>query len=345
MNEWVTVASDRLRYRPGVALFSLEGKQEQRSETGLSARDVASGSSGPVISVVLGTLNRRRFLKAAIRSIRENHIAMPYEIIVIDGGSTDGSLAWLTRQKDIITIIQHNGGEWRGQELLHRSWGYFMNLGFRCASGEYVCMVSDDCILVPGAIAEGVSHLDALRASGVMVGAGAFYFRDWPDAHEFHVQLTLGNRMMVNHGLFVRDALSAVNWIEEERYAFYHADSDLCLKLWQRGYEVVDCPNSYVEHYFLADRAGRSSMTAVERRDWQSYLDRWTGVMFDGREENAGGQVTKAYVDPCRSASRFPRLEVTLHRLSRTTATVAAPAKRAARKALPTLARNRRSSR
>ena len=45
----------------------------------------------PIISIVLGTYNRKNFLKETIKSIRNNNINVPYEIIVIDGGSSDGS--------------------------------------------------------------------------------------------------------------------------------------------------------------------------------------------------------------------------------------------------------------
>ena len=77
----------------------------------------------PVISIVLGSYNRLQVLKQAIKSIRNNGIAVPYEIIVIDGGSTDGSMAWLIKQKDIITIVQHNHGKWKGTQIKRRSWG------------------------------------------------------------------------------------------------------------------------------------------------------------------------------------------------------------------------------
>jgi glycosyltransferase involved in cell wall biosynthesis len=288
----------------------------------------------PVVSVVLGTRNRRRFLKATIGSIRQHCSGLPHEIIVVDGGSSDGSLKWLARQKDVITIIQHNGGEWRGSELPRRSWGYFMNLGFHCASGDYVCMVSDDCVLVPGAIEKGVSHLEGLRSRGVNVGAGAFYWRNWPDEPEYHVQLTLGGRMMVNHGLYLREALAEVGWIEEERYAFYHADSDLCMKLWQRCYEVVDCPDSYVEHYSHADREPRSSRSAVTTADWRGYLDKWTGVMFDSGHDSIGSRVAKTHDDPSRSVRAFPRTDITRRRLEQTVRSSARFARRVVHKVL-----------
>lgn len=62
------------------------------------------------ISIVLGSYNRLEFIKLAIKSIRNEIINLNSEIIVIDGGSTDVTLNWLLKQKDIITIIQHNRG-------------------------------------------------------------------------------------------------------------------------------------------------------------------------------------------------------------------------------------------
>ena len=126
------------------------------------------------ISVVLGSLNRKRFLKAAIRSVRNSGISVPYEIIVVDGGSTDGSLRWLSRQKDIITIVQHNRGNFGGQPVIRRSWGYFMNLALRCAQGKFIVMISDDILLIPGSIMNGLNYFEDLTLQGRTVGAVAF---------------------------------------------------------------------------------------------------------------------------------------------------------------------------
>ena len=92
-----------------------------------------------MISVVLGSYNRLNFLQLAIQSVRAQVDSQLREIIVVDGGSSDGSMEWLLEQKDIITIVQHNRGEWLGKKITRRSWGYFMNLAFKCASAKYVC--------------------------------------------------------------------------------------------------------------------------------------------------------------------------------------------------------------
>ena len=90
------------------------------------------------ISVVIATYNRYHFLRHAIFSVRKELTCIPHEIIVIDGGSTDGTLKWLPFQKDIISIIQNNRGTWKGSHIERRSWGYFINLGFKCAQGKYL---------------------------------------------------------------------------------------------------------------------------------------------------------------------------------------------------------------
>lgn len=201
------------------------------------------------VSIVLGSYNRFELLKLAIDSIRTNGIEQPYEIIVVDGGSSDGTLDWLMRQTDVISIVQHNrvGGKRR------RNWGYFMNLAFKAAQGKYVLMLSDDCLLLKGSVERGLAHAASLEKEGRRIGGIAFYFRDWPIDRTYHVQKTLGGMLMVNHGLFSREALAAVGYAEEDAYSFYKADSDLALKLWHAGYEIVDCPTAFVEHLLLPE--------------------------------------------------------------------------------------------
>ncbi len=96
------------------------------------------------ISIVLGSYNRIEFLKQTINSVRFNCTGLEYEIIIIDGGSTDGTIKWLVGQKDIITIIQHNRGKINGKKIERKSWGYFMNLGFKSSKYGYILMISDD---------------------------------------------------------------------------------------------------------------------------------------------------------------------------------------------------------
>ena len=258
-------------------------------------------SYAPLISVVIGSYNRRKFLKPTIESVRAELINTPHEIIVIDGGSTDGTVGWLIKQKDIITIIQHNRGEWRGKSVKRKSWGYFMNLGFKSATGKYICMLSDDCLVIPGAIQNGVKLFDRSLKKRDKVGAVAFYWRNWPKQKSYWVGLTFGNKMFVNHGLYLNSALEQVDYADEDSYTFYHADGDICLRLSEKGYICIDSPNSYIEHYSHANVKVRKSNLAKQKEDWDTYKKRW------GRlgTSNKGNWVSKEFIDHANTVDRY----------------------------------------
>jgi glycosyltransferase involved in cell wall biosynthesis len=262
-------------------------------------------TSNKQISVVLGSYNRLFFLKLTIQSIRQEVHDIFHEIIVVDGGSDDGSLQWLVAQKDIITIIQHNRGIWDGKQIERRAWGYFMNLAFKCAQGKYVCMLSDDCLVVPGAIKNGYNVFEQALAAGRKIGAVAFYWRDWSTQKKYHVGCTLGNKMYVNHGLYLNDALKAVDYIDEENYFFYSADGDLCLKMWQQGHECIDSQSSFIEHYPHANLGVRKTNYMRQKPDTKNYLKKWTGIFYDPKLDNQGVLLELEFDDKFNTGQQF----------------------------------------
>lgn len=237
----------------------------------------------PKISMVIGSFNRCKLLQLCIDAVRRELDGESYEIIVVDGGSTDGTVEWLTQQKDIISIIQHNRGEWNGKTIERKPWAYFMNLAFKCASGKYICMLSDDSLIVPGAILNGVDLFDEMLEQGVKLGGVAFYFRDYPVRKKYAVAVNVGN-LYVNHGLYLNAAMKEVGYCDEA-YHFYFSDTDLCLKMKAAGYKVIPSKTSFVEHYFEATPEIRASNNDERKlADRQRLIDKWKGSAYPENE-------------------------------------------------------------
>lgn len=136
------------------------------------------------------------------------------------------------------------------------------------------------------------------------MGGVAFYFRNWPPEREYYVQRTLGGKLMVNHGLFLRDALEDVAWVDEDSYAFYKADGDLCLRLWEAGYEITDAPGAFVEHFFDANEEVRLQNNATLEQDKKTYAARWRKLALLSRGAGNMGKIILEFDDPERTAER-----------------------------------------
>ncbi|MCM1332614.1 MAG: glycosyltransferase [Bacteroides sp.] len=202
------------------------------------------------ISVVLGAKNRKNLIQATIESIRNNGFRGSLEIIVIDGGSKDGTCDWLARQKDIFTIIQPNYsviGE-GGYSVRAHSWGEFMNIGFKYAHSDYICMVSDDLILAPGCLQTGYDEICKRQKEGERIGGGAFYFREFP-RHDYYRVINLPqNFININHGFYYKPALEDVGYLDESSYNFYCGDGDISMRLNLAGWKTISLNNCFALH-------------------------------------------------------------------------------------------------
>ena len=49
----------------------------------------------------------------------------------------------------------------------------------------------------------------------------------------------------------------------------------------------------------------RNSNLKKQKDDWDSYLDKWSGIFYDPEKKNAGGWIEKEFHDPHLTAKAF----------------------------------------
>jgi len=103
-------------------------------------------SASPLVSVIVPSFNHAPYLRECIDSVLSQDHA-PLELIVVDDGSTDDSLAILQSYGTRITLLQQRGG----RQARAR------NLGLGVAQGELVAFLDSDDRYRPGRISAAVA--------------------------------------------------------------------------------------------------------------------------------------------------------------------------------------------
>lgn len=102
---------------------------------------MAGGAVSVLVSVVTVCLNERRGLERTIESVRAQTFTA-WELLVVDGGSQDGSLEVLERHRDVVawSTSGRDGGVYdaqnRGARQARGEWLSFLNAGDAFASPD-----------------------------------------------------------------------------------------------------------------------------------------------------------------------------------------------------------------
>ena len=192
----------------------------------------------PKISVVTAVLNRAGSIERALASVREQ--GYPHvEHVVVDGGSTDGTIELLARSEGIRWVSEPDDG-----------LADAMNKGIAMAAGEWIGWLNSDDYYLPGAlnaVAEALAaNPDARWITGrcPIIGAGdqeirraITAYKNWLLRH-YSFPLYLTQNFISCPATFVRkDAYEAVGPLDP-RYRI-SMDYDVFLRIARRWDPVV----------------------------------------------------------------------------------------------------------
>jgi dolichol-phosphate mannosyltransferase len=211
-------------------------------------------------SVVIPALNERDNLEPLLQSLKKvvDGLVSSWEIIVVDGGSTDGTVE-LARQMDARVIFQSEPG-----------YGGALKAGFEAARGEVVVTMDADCSHDPDFIREFWEHqseADILIASRYVPGGRAEM-----SALRLFLSRVLNVSFAWLLALPVKDLSSGFRFYKRsalERLPFRSRDFDvleeILIHAYAEGFKILEVPFHYKPR-----RYGRSHVKLA--RFARSYL-------------------------------------------------------------------------
>jgi GT2 family glycosyltransferase len=237
------------------------------------------------LAVAVVSFDARDALQACLESVAS---ARPVELVVVDNGSTDGSIELVASRFPQATLLVNER---------NRGYGAAANQAFGACTAPAMLLLNSDTVLAPDALSELGRYLAAHPSAGVVgprlanldgsLQPSTFPF---PSVGDLLVGDTglhrLVRRLPGLRGRFLRtwahDVPRAVPWLRgaalairrnafeaaggfDEDFFMYWEEVDLCRRLAEAGFQTHYAPVTTVLH---AGAASTSKRATVMRREW-----------------------------------------------------------------------------
>lgn len=233
----------------------------------------------PELAAVIVNYNAGAELREALQSIADDMAGHPWQAVVVDNASTDGSSAIVSEFAPHAQVLRN---------AVNVGFGRGINQGVAASNAPWVLIMNPDCRLERGAIATMRAECEARRQCAIVGprvldpdGAEQGSARGDPDmltgffGRTGPLRHLLPSASVSRRNVVASDGKSAtVDWVSgacmlvrrsafeqvggfDARYFLYWEDADLCRRLRARGYEIRYVPAATAVH-----RVGHSSKTA-----------------------------------------------------------------------------------
>lgn len=223
-------------------------------EGGVRSPDLVTGGAPPEVSVVMLVRDRKEYHQRTLDSLHRWPAGRPFELVMVDNGSTDGSTellreAALQGRASRVVLVAENQGS---------SGGFNLGFHFSDPRSRYLMKLdSDICMLSAGWLERALAAFEGNRDVGlvslrqrnhVMMHCMRFARRgasrlapmlSWP----------CGSAMVLNRSVFER--LGELLELPGERYVL--DDVDYCMRVERLGLEAVVVWDVLVHHQIHLD--------------------------------------------------------------------------------------------
>lgn len=238
------------------------------------------------LSIMIVNWNTGQALLNCLESIFDNPPDQPFEVILVDNASSDGSAHAAELRYPQVHVIH---------SPTNRGFAGANNLAFEQAGGEYMLLLNPDTVVYPGALQTLLDFLEEnpkAGAAGAMLlnpdGSlqpscspeptlgrefmrlfhikgvrpdGYYEMSDWDPSSPRRVDTLLGACLMVR-----REARHETG-LMDEAFFMYSEEVDYCRRLRQAGWEIYWVPQARMVHL-----GGQSTHQAASKMFLQLYL-------------------------------------------------------------------------
>jgi len=250
------------------------------------------------ISVVIVNWNTRDLLKKCLESVYKTIHDLPFEVIVVDNNSSDGSADMLREEfPSVITLINRE----------NRGFGAANNQAFAVMKGRYALLLNSDAMLTPQAVRKLWDFCETNKKAGIVCGQllnadgskqnsiapfpslltlalnqsflEVFLPQIYPSKRYGHkepieVDSAIGACLMAR-----KKALDEAGFFDE-RYFFFFEETDLARAMRCRNWKVYQVPDAYIYH-LQGQSVGHQTTSRIEfYRSRYQFLRKWHGNLY-----------------------------------------------------------------
>lgn len=255
---------------------------------------VLNADDVPSVSIVIVNLNGRMWLEECLDALAaQNYPPECVEIILVDNGSTDGSIEFVRQNYPAVRILE------AGRNL---GFAGGNNWGARQAKGEYLAFINNDSRADPDWLRALVETLEAhpeyacaiakvlteddsridFVGPALNIYGRAFQLYEGISAALGYGEETKEVFAPCGNGMLIRRAVFLDIGGFDEDYIAYYEDVDLGWRLWLYGYKVIFVPRAILYHR----RHQTGAYFPVEQRYFLSELNALRTIIKNYEEDN-----------------------------------------------------------
>ena len=243
-------------------------------------------------SIIILTHNQLEFTKQCLDSI-EAYTPEPHELIIVDNGSTDGTIDYLREyieSYDNVRVIAN---------ATNRGFAAGNNQGLAIARDEYVLLLNNDTIVTKGWLGSMLAVFDRYPDAGI-VGPVSNYisgpqlvenvpYRNLTEMHRFAVKraaeyagkIVESNRVVGLCLMARKEVIDRIGGLDERFGSGNFEDDDFCIRVAMAGFKAYFAQDVFIHHAGSQTFKGagidyRRSMG----RNWETFKAKW-GIPAD----------------------------------------------------------------